>query len=74
MKLIVSTFLVYKVKKCLQKSGKVKITIFPKNMEIFPIMPLFSQETPDFSQKQQIFGKSVGKGLQENEGIFLPFC
>ena len=43
-------------------------------MEIFPIMPLFSQETPDFSQKQQIFGKSVGEGLQENEGIFLPFC
>ena len=26
MKLIVSTFLVYKVKKCLQKSGKVKET------------------------------------------------
>ena len=26
MKLIVSTFLVYKVKKCLLKSGKVKIT------------------------------------------------
>jgi hypothetical protein len=25
MKLIVSTFLVYKVKKCLQKSGKVKV-------------------------------------------------
>ena len=30
MKLIVSTFLVYKVKKCLLKSGKVK-SILPKN-------------------------------------------
>ena len=30
MKLIVSTFLVYKVKKCLLKSGKVK-RILPKN-------------------------------------------
>ena len=28
MKLIVSTFLVYKVKKCLQKSGKVKETLY----------------------------------------------
>ena len=28
MKLIVSTFLVYKVKKCLLKSGKVKVAFF----------------------------------------------
>jgi hypothetical protein len=29
MKLIVSTFLVYKVKKCLQKSGKVSMVSKP---------------------------------------------
>ena len=34
----------------------------------------FSQKSPDFSQIQQFIGKSVGEGLQENEGIFLPFC
>ena len=42
--------------------------IFPRNA------PDFSQESPDFSQIQQFIGKSVGEGLQENEGIFLLFC
>ena len=58
MKLIVSTFLVYKVKKCLLKSGKVRVTgkwfplawgtICPCNMEkqVFPSL-LHSSPTPD---------------------------
>ena len=48
---------------------------FPKKHGIFPRnAPDFSQKSPDFSQIQQFIGKSVGEGLQENEGIFLPFC
>ena len=27
-----------------------------------------------FSEKQQFFGESVGKGLQQNRGVLLAFC
>ena len=40
MKLIVSTFLVYKVKKCLLKSGKVKgqkLCILPSILKLLPL-------------------------------------
>ena len=39
MKLIVSTFLVYKVKKCLQKSGKVNQHHDDSDVDIYVEMP-----------------------------------
>ena len=44
MKLIVSTFLVYKVKKCLQKSGKVKATFNTDKLKALGWKPLFDVE------------------------------
>ena len=62
IKLKVSTFLVYKVKKCLLKSGKVKITIFPRNMGFFPEMPpIFPKKAPIFPKYSSLSGKVWGK-------------
>ena len=43
MKLIVSTFLVYKVKKCLLKSGKVKNIAQKQNLYLGNYCPHYGQ-------------------------------
>ena len=42
--------------------------IFPNNASIFP------KKAPIFLKYSSLSGKVWVKGLQENEGIFLPFC